>query len=135
MSFNVLFLDDDENRQYAFRSNVPSAKRVYNAADAIAALPANSWHYVFLDHDLGGNIFQDSSESNTGMEVVRFLCENKLPIEKIIVHSLNTSAANYMCIDLERAGYTVIRLPFIYFSSSGIYLEVEEKRQNVTSIL
>lgn len=68
---------------------------------------------LFLDQDLEGE-YQDSNESNCGMEVVRWL-ESKLladKIERIIVHSHNSVAAEEMVDRLRRFGYNTWRVPF-----------------------
>lgn len=69
--------------------------------------------YVFLDHDLGGREFVDSTDENTGAEVVRWIAENKPSVGTFVVHSLNPPAGNRMAEDLRGMGYAVIRAPFI----------------------
>jgi len=62
-----------------------------------------------LDHDLGGETFVDSGREDTGMEVVRWLCQNQDSQDGLIfvrVHSHNAPAAHRMVFDLKRAGYS-----------------------------
>jgi hypothetical protein len=70
---------------------------------------------VFLDHDLGGTIYQPWYEENSGSAVVRWILDNKPILGKIIVHSLNEPARKAMCQDLSNADYVVKSIPFISF--------------------
>jgi DNA-binding NarL/FixJ family response regulator len=111
----ILFLDDDPYRTKRFRMTYPSAHTFETAQQIIDALdrleaPAE---VVFLDHDLGGETFVDSSNKNTGMEVVRWIEEHRPPIDKIVVHSMNHPAAERMGYRLEASGYEVSIVPFI----------------------
>jgi hypothetical protein len=109
---NILFLDDSPERCKAFRAEQPSATIVNTAAEAIAALTTYSWNEVHLDHDLGGETFVDSSLPNTGMEVVRWICENKPVIGLVVVHTCNPPAGDAMVSSIENHGYMVRRCPF-----------------------
>lgn len=111
---NILFLDDDSYRCAKFRSAVPSATIVNDAASCISSLH-RGWDVVFLDHDLGGTMFQDQSEENSGSAVVRWILDNDPILGKIVVHSLNEPARKAMCQDLANAGYKVRSIPFISF--------------------
>ena len=54
-----------------------------------------AWDEVHLDHDLGGEIYVDSSRPDCGMEVVRWLCASRRDrFEKtlFIIHSHNAEA-------------------------------------------
>ena len=68
---------------------------------------------IFLDHDLGGEVYVDSDIENCGMEVVRWFEEVRPDFKgMIIIHSWNAPAAYDMEARLSRAGYTVRRTPF-----------------------
>lgn len=117
---NVLFLDDNPVRRKMFRSEVPYAKIVETSAECINALcdslcqDDEDFDFVLLDHDLGGEIYVDSNREDTGMEVVRWIVENKPVIGKIIVHSHNVPASNRMVRALKNAGYKTSQIPFRY---------------------
>lgn len=112
---NILFLDDDRSRTKAFFSQIPSAECVETAAACILALKQQDhWDYVFLDHDLGGEVHVDSALEETGMEVVRWIVANRPKIKMVIVHSLHSEGAKRMCRTLEDAGYIVARIPFAW---------------------
>lgn len=65
------------------------------------------WDEVYLDHDLGEEVYVDSSRADCGMEVVRWIVENKPTIGKIVVHTMNTAAGHLMARTLKMAGYCV----------------------------
>jgi len=120
---NILFLDDDErriNKVWEFlrknKFNMENFIFTSTASVAIGKFTLGSrWDMVFLDHDLGNEIYADSSRRNTGAEVTRYLLENKWAkdaIGKIIVHSFNPSGAEVMLSNLIRAGFTPIYAPF-----------------------
>ncbi len=110
-NMNVLFLDDDPNRIRNFRSVVPYATIVETAPDCIEQLN-NDWDVVFLDHDLGGEIFVDPKRKDTGSEVVRWIEANKPNIQRIIVHTCNHQVSYKMICDLTAAGYKAEDIPF-----------------------
>ncbi len=113
-SNRVLFLDDDSDRARAFLARHPEAVWVQTAAECIARL-ADSWDQVHLDHDLGGEIFVDSSRNDCGMEVVRWLCsqvQEPLPNTWFFVHSHNAEAADLMVRNLLQHGYQAVYRPF-----------------------
>src|SRR5271166_6168800 len=92
----VLFLDDDPDRARSFLGRNPQAVWVQTATECIARL-AESWDQVHLDHDLGGEIFVDSSREDCGMEVVRWLCSqpiDPMPNTWFFVHSHNAEAGD-----------------------------------------
>lgn len=115
----VLFLDDDPIRHDNFKLIVhPSflVDYVYTAEECIDKLKSNTYDIVSLDHDLGGQVFVDSAERDTGMEVVRFLETNIIPpILLVICHSYNTAAAPIMVNKLQKLSHinNVLRIPFM----------------------
>jgi len=107
----ILFLDDDDTRTQGFLALNPEAVCVKTAGECIAYLK-ESWDEIYLDHDLGGEIFADSGREDTGMEVVRCIIRDlpsHLKNTLFIVHSMNVPAAVRMVEDLRSAGYTAAR--------------------------
>lgn len=106
-------LDDDHRRLRAMRSRCPSVTTCETAPECISLLE-KGWDDVFLDHDLGGEVYVDSSRSDTGAEVVRWLVANPGGFTGTIfvVHSYNDDAAEAMVADLKAAGLEAKRLPF-----------------------
>ena len=54
------------------------------------------WDIVFLDHDLGGQVFVPSSHPNTGYAVAKYMEENSVEAKQIIIHSMNPAGASNM---------------------------------------
>lgn len=126
---NILFLDDDKNRTKKFVSRFPWTKTAVSAVDIIALIRMEKKPIddLFLDHDLGGEVFVDSSREDCGMGVVRWLVANKgetVEIKNITVHSHNEPAAKEMVNKLKDAGYSARYIPFAqlinYLSSQEI---------------
>ena len=112
---NILFLDDDPSRTKRFKEVVTHAQCASDAEGIITLLKdTEQTDLLFLDHDLGGQTFVDSSETNTGMEVVRWIVANKPKINVIVVHSLNRPAAGEMVFKLYDVGYNVSAIPFLH---------------------
>ena len=111
---SILFLDDDPGRARLFLVRHPEAVWVQAASDCIGLL-SQAWDQVHLDHDLCGERFVDSSRSDCGMEVVRWLCgafQEPLRDTQFIIHSHNTEAAQMMVWSLYEAGYHAAYRPF-----------------------
>jgi DNA-binding NarL/FixJ family response regulator len=109
----ILFLDDDPVRTARFLEREPDATCVETAGECINQLHHYDWDQVFLDHDLGGEIYVESGREDCGMEVVRWLEQNHCDISRIIVHSYNHAAAEQMVERLKATGYArVHRIPF-----------------------
>ena len=97
----ILILDDDQTRHKFFNRKLigHSVTNVETAADAIKHLSEDTFDAIFLDHDLGGEIFVNSFGPilNTGYAVAKWLSENpeKQP-KQIFIHSLNPVGADNM---------------------------------------
>lgn len=126
-TMRTLFLDDNPARRAWAKRELGPTRQLCTAEDAVACigflrdtLPAlfgieasPPFDEVYLDHDLGGETFADSSQPNTGMEVVRWIVANRPTIGAVIVHSLNAPAANEMVARLRDAGYTAEYVNFL----------------------
>ena len=95
---NILFLDDNPNRHAAFRNRFPVATHVHTVDDCWRAILTEAYDAVFLDHDLGGEAYVDSSRADCGMEIVRRVCNirTSLGVSLWVVHSHNEVAAKEM---------------------------------------
>ncbi len=109
---NILFLDDDPNRTRSFRSEIPYAQFVETASGCIEKLKSEHWDVVFLDHDLGGEVFVDPKRDDSGSAVVRWIESNKPKIQKIVIHTCNHLVAGNMATTLSNAGYETNVVPF-----------------------
>jgi len=95
---NILILDDDFIRHEKF-NKVLTGHNITNVSDskqAIQKLQEEKFDIIFLDHDLGGQVFVESGE-NTGYEVALWLSNNKQNHKgRIIIHSFNPIGAANM---------------------------------------
>jgi hypothetical protein len=100
----VIFLDDSEARQRTMKSVLPCIVQTYTADETIEAIKSSDKiDYLFLDHDLGGQVYVDSSEHNTGMTVAKWIVEHEeeIDIGYVILHSFNPAGAKNMAQELE----------------------------------
>jgi CheY-like chemotaxis protein len=122
-----LILDDDHGRLREFRSwlNEPGVEItcVETAVEAIAKLASEQYHCVFLDHDLGGEVYVDSNREDCGMEVVRQLKAGTItqdPRCLFVVHTMNTEAGREMVAKLNDKGYlNVVYQGFFQMRAQG----------------
>lgn len=112
---NILFLDDDENRISTVEYYIPCVKIARSASECIHILDDTSkleYTLISLDHDLGGHIFVNSEEKNTGMEIVRWLYTHPVNCSLFVVHSFNAIGAENMAMGLKKLKYSVERILF-----------------------
>ena len=77
--------------------NVEDAKKLYEEHEP--------FDVYFLDHDLGGEVYVDSNEPNTGYQFAKYLAEKKAS-GKFITHSLNFSGAEAIISVLDGCVHT-----------------------------
>ena len=109
----ILILEDDVNRVMQFRETLQPHTLCFTdrPGDAIHLLKNMPWDVLFLDHDLGGQVYQESGPG-TGYEVAEFLEQNPdLMPPNIIIHSLNFPGAEKMAQALRGK---VTRFPFAW---------------------
>ena len=113
---NILILEDNEERHKVFRRNMDiSGVNVVifeHVNDCIKALNDKEWDMLFLDHDLGGEVFVESDgKVQTGWHVAKWLNENpdRQP-PRIFLHSLNPDGRKNMQALLPKA----TSLPFAW---------------------
>ena len=109
----ILVLEDNEARIETFKKYLKGRKYdtyYYDTAiDAISAIDTlGPFDVYFLDHDLGGMVYVDSEDENTGYQVAKHLAKIKEADAQIFIHSLNMVGASNMQSQLPHA----IILPF-----------------------
>ena len=112
LNMKVLILEDDPMRIRKFKSFYPGCVVVSHANECIQQLKSDSWDLISLDHDLNWQMFVDPSDADCGMEVVRFMASDKVPVKSVILHSANKEAVKLMHDGLASAGYNVAIEPF-----------------------
>ncbi len=127
----ILILEDSKNRIQTFKDSLEERHELViteNAQEAIEILKGcDKFDYIFLDHDLGGEIFVDPHREDSGSAVVRYLqtmssyqggrSETVFRLwrhgqSRMIVHSMNIIQAINMENDLKDSGYQTYRIPF-----------------------
>jgi len=109
----ALVLEDDKNRVKEFKQRMLEigcvADYVDTARAAIDLLRKKTYDVIFLDHDLGGEVFADITDSNTGSEVARWISGNPVGCP-VVIHSLNPVGADNMKKCIEGA----VHVPFVW---------------------
>ena len=114
----VLIVDDDPMRfpdliRFA-KQNVVDAE-IIMVLDSVAAeniLIANGpWDMIFLDHDLGGLVYINSNEPNTGYQIAKFIADHEIGFETCVLHSMNPVGIKNMHDVLKDLG-TVFVVPY-----------------------
>lgn len=121
----VLILEDDgqeDKRMPHFRERIKELEEiskskidivhVETAKDCIAELERvphekERFDIIFLDHDLGGQVFVDTNREDTGSEVARWISKNpeKIYGAFVITHTFNTVGAKNITNLLPNAVY------------------------------
>lgn len=101
----ILLLEDDMNRVEQFQYRIKELNErnktdftlvhVETAAECIEQIESDKFELILLDHDLGGKVYVDESDTNTGSEVARWINKNTEKINNafIITHSFNFPGA------------------------------------------
>jgi hypothetical protein len=124
----VLFLDDDPKRAKRFLEQVPAAVWVKSVAECLPRL-SEVWDEIHLDHDLEGETLVDVNRNDSGMEVIRWLCQEPRPHLSetfFFVHTHNFAAGLLMVLQLHEHGYKAEFRPFGHDLAS-IFQEPEDE--------
>ncbi len=123
----ILILEDDPSRAARFVEELPldsgyDVTICTTAKAALEALRLHSFDAIFLDHDLGGEVFVDSAREDTGAEVARWMVTSGLDAHTFVaVHSMNPQgAANITNILVEDGGFYVFLVPFAIMDWNGV---------------
>jgi len=119
---NIFILDDDVMRHRTLIKRALEIANVdKNEANIVTATTSDeavkklqeqdSWDILMLDHDLGGEIFVESTKENTGYQVAKFIKEKDIKFEKCILHSMNPVGIKNMAEELAGLG-RVNKIPF-----------------------
>lgn len=111
---NILILEDCPERRKSFSFRFADHNIVFteDTKEAIKLLAEQKWDALFLDHDLGGNVYVPSGPG-TGYEVAKWLEENQNRMPMVVyIHTLNPSGQEKMKAALPNA----IVAPFAWLS-------------------
>jgi CheY-like chemotaxis protein len=108
----ILVLEDDPIRISKFHSVCEAAGidlAIHdNVNDFIVAAQLLDYEAIFLDHDLGGQVFVDTRFHNTGSGAVRWMVAEHGYDVPIIIHSMNTPAAISMEKSLVAGNFSMV---------------------------
>lgn len=100
MKTTLLILEDDPERIALFAkrfSEFYTITFVCTADEAISLFKnKDSFDLIFLDHDLGGKTYVDSSIHNTGYTVAKHLANIGSNGRNVILHSMNSVGTSNM---------------------------------------
>lgn len=101
--------------QFKRKYETEDRTHVYTSKDAIEVLKENKFDYIFLDHDLGGQIMVPSGP-DTGYEVAEWIADNEdaQPNHMVMLHTLNPDGRKNMCTVLKAKGVKVMESPFLW---------------------
>lgn len=118
---DILILEDDINRTFQFfkmfKGN--NTQIVVSPDECIQKLKDFKWDVLFLDHDLGGEIYCPSDDKS-GYKVAKWLEESpEYKPTKIYLHSMNSVGRQNMKNAIPEA----IELPFAFLINKIINKE------------
>jgi len=125
----VFILDDSIERIPLLRKvavvlNAPDECEFHIAHEVNEAIkklpPKSSWDLLFLDHDLAGQVYLDSSHPDTGYHVAKHIEKNEVGFKFCILHSMNFAGAENMESVLKDKG-KVVRVPFVSLRSMCVW--------------
>jgi CheY-like chemotaxis protein len=117
MKVNIFVLEDSLERVATFEvllsKAFPSSEITFEneVEEAKKKLLSERFDLIFLDHDLGGKVFVDSSQPDTGYQIAKFISDNKIKCQQIIVHSMNPTGAQNM-LSVLKPRYNAVLMPF-----------------------
>ena len=94
----ILILEDDLIRMKVFNRmfHKHMITHACNSDEAIKHLDKEKFDYIFLDHDLGGRIFVNSNEYDTGYRVAKYIPQSINKDTDVVIHSWNPAGAKNM---------------------------------------
>lgn len=112
-SKSCLILDDNPARFTTLVEQVeqiafPYMERIIivtTAQRAIKELEHKSWNVISLDHDLDGQVYVASENPNTGFTVAKFIVDNNIVFNTLLIHTLNDVGARNMYKVLQESVY------------------------------
>ena len=93
---NIFILEDSEERIATLQRELPTIwpncylAIAQNSSEGKAILrQGQKFDLLLLDHDLGGQVYVDVKEENTGSTVAKFIAMNRVAYDYAITHSMN----------------------------------------------
>jgi CheY-like chemotaxis protein len=111
----ILILEDNPLRIEKFKELFKNQQVTHcsDISNALIACRENDYSVLWLDHDLGGKIWEDSFNEPTGYRFVKAIVDENLQRDALIyIHSMNPIGANLMLNYLKDNDYDGIWIPF-----------------------
>lgn len=88
----IFILEDNLNRIETFKQNLTGHELFIasNIEIAKTMLKFNQFELMFIDHDLGGEVYVNSEFPNTGYQLAKWIRENNITYKRLIIHSCNS---------------------------------------------
>lgn len=95
----IIILEDSIERIRTFKKELHGHDlfffdQVSEAKEALTLL--GPFDVIFLDHDLDDKVFVNSNEENTGYQLAKYIAENNIKFDQIIIHSMNPAGVSKM---------------------------------------
>jgi len=128
-AMKILVLEDSQERIEKFKTLFPEHDHdvwfTYEAQECIDLLDTQQWDILFLDHDLGGDVYVQSGKG-TGYELAGYIAESINKDTAVIIHSCNHAGATQISFLLPCA----VRVPFVSLNIEAALIWAEEYHQN-----
>jgi len=87
----IFILEDNKERCEFFKKKLIGNLVTIcdNVEDAKRILINEQFDVAFLDHDLGGLVYVNSNDQNTGYQLAKFIAEKNIQFKQIYIHSCN----------------------------------------------
>jgi CheY-like chemotaxis protein len=130
----ILLIEDDNKRVDQIRSWLPADVHLVHAGSAGRALgilqrDREAYAGIMLDHDLRGQTVTKEDFLLSGSDVVSRIIALVRPDIPVLVHSMNPADAPQMVKRLEKAGFSVTRMPMAELTEEQFCDWLEEVRE------
>lgn len=108
----ILVLEDNEERIKYFKQGLIGYTVDYctTAKECKERIENTIYNLIFLDHDLGGRVYVDSDEEDTGYQVAKLIPDSINKNTRVVIHTLNPQGAKRM---KQAIGTNATWVPFI----------------------
>lgn len=130
----ILLIEDDIARVRQIEEWLPADVRLVHAGSAgraIGVLQRDRSVYagIMLDHDLQGRVVTERDTELSGSTVVKAIIAQVPASTPIMIHSMNSTYAPRMMTALDKAGFSVTRLPMSVMTSENLAEWLDEVQE------
>lgn len=130
----ILLIEDDIARVRQIEEWLPADVRLVHAGSAGRAIGVlqrdrSTYAGIMLDHDLQGRVATERDTELSGSTVVKAIITQVPNNTPIMIHSMNSTYAPRMMTALDKAGFSVTRLPMSVMTRENLAEWLEEVRE------